>query len=170
MHVGDELADLHTFFLSFAPFARPQAAPETHLVVVVVVSLGDRFAAFFSGEPPFVSRDDLGEISKPRRGELIASLADGIITFDGTFELASVFNERDSLLGVTVPGFCLLALGNGILDTFGLLLALTKRETSVAHLDALSSMFDDVETGRSNRDFRQERAAIPVVCLRVSRR
>jgi len=124
VHEGDELADLQTFFLSL-----PRAAAET-------VSLGGRLEVF-SGE---LSRDF--EESKLRRAGLIVSLGDILID---VLVVAGVLGEQDGLLGATVGlvvWLCLLVGDNDNgFDTFGLLLALTKREPpSAAHLDTLSSM------------------------------
>jgi hypothetical protein len=120
VHEGDELADLQTFFLSL-----PRAAGET-------ASFGDRFAVF-NGE---LSRDF--EESKLRRAGLIVSLGDILID---VLEVAGVFGEQDGLLEATVELVVCLLVGDNGFDTFGLLLALTKREPpSAAHLDTLSSM------------------------------
>jgi len=120
VHEGDELADLQTFFLSL-----PRAADET-------ASFGDRFAVF-NGE---LSRDF--EESKLRRAGLIVSLGDILID---VLEVAGVFGEQDGLLEATVELVVCLLVGDNGFDTFGLLLALTKREPpSAAHLDTLSSM------------------------------
>jgi len=124
VHEGDELADLQTFFLSTCAVSTRD-------------SLGDRLE-IFNGE---ASRDF--DESKLRRARLIVSLGDILIDI---LEVAGAFEEQDDLLGAIVGHWfdwlCLLVGDNDNgFDTFGLLLALTKREPpSAAHLDTLSSM------------------------------
>lgn len=147
--MGDELADLHTFFLSLL-----RALVGETVLFAGRVSLGDRRC--FEGEKSRV----FGESKLTRRAGLTASLAVALLD---TFEVTGVFAMRDGLLAAA-GGFCLFTAEHGDFDTFGLLLALIKREPppAVAHFDTLSNMLmsnheesDSIrETSSSGRYFR----------------
>lgn len=139
MQEGDELADLHTFLLS--PLLR--ATVGTIFAASGLASFGDR-----RGLEVEASRDfEESELLEPRGGGLAVSLGD---IFDDILEAVGAFAARGGLLGAVGPvvvvvwfdWLCFLAIESGAFDTFGLLLALTKREPPppTVHLGILSNM------------------------------